>query len=43
MGGGFGDQRALFAGGALLVFVLAGRVLRAFPSVALPPIDPGSS
>jgi hypothetical protein len=42
MGGGFGDQRALFAGGALLVFVLVAASLSAFPSVALPPIDPGS-
>lgn len=42
LGGGFGDQRALFAAGAVLVFVLVAVSLSAFPTVTLPPIDPGS-
>ena len=43
LGGGFGDQRLLFVAGSVLVFVLVAASLSAFPSVALPPIDPGSS
>jgi hypothetical protein len=43
LGGGFGDQRLVFVAGSVLVFVLVAVSLSAFPSVALPPIDPGSS
>lgn len=43
LGGGFGDQRALYAVGAVLVFALVAASLSAFPSVVLPPIDHGSS
>lgn len=44
LGGGFGDdaQRILYAGGSVLVFALVAASLSAFPSVALPPNDPGS-
>lgn len=42
LGGGFGDRRLLFVAGSLLVVVLVVASLRAFPSVVLPPIDPGS-
>ncbi len=44
LGGGFGDDRRLaYAGGALLVAVLLGASLHAFPAPRLPPIDPGAS